>query len=184
MQLQYLIWEEADMPHFDIFEKDYSLAEQTPRSLATFIETFHPAENLRLNQHNLSPRRDDDQASRNTQQKTRLPAGLLQQIIQLITDPSTNISPKDISQKLTQLVEEKKFRRQHQFQFSQLTAREKEVLLKLAMGFTNRKIAVRLSISLETVKHHRKIIKSKLEANSTADFIRYVQAFNLTEPAG
>lgn len=172
------------MPHFDIFEKDYSSAEQTARSLAAFMETIHRSDELLLNLHSLPPRREKHQLIRNTHLKKRLPADLLQQIICLLTDSSTDINPKDISQKLEELVEEKKFRRQHQFQFSQLTAREREVLFKLALGFTNRKIATRLSISLETVKHYRKIIKSKLEARSTADFIRYVQAFNLTEPAG
>lgn len=64
---------------------------------------------------------------------------------------------------------------------SRLTPREKEMLLRLARGLPNRKIAAQLSISVETIKHHRKIIKSKLEVSSSADFIRYAQAFKLEE---
>lgn len=104
---------------------------------------------------------------------------LLLQIIYMITDPTKSISIVEIRQKLDQLIAEKIFKKKHHFRFSQLTPREKEVLMLLARGHSNKTIASRLLISLETVKHYRKIIKSKLEVCSTADFIRYAQAFNL-----
>lgn len=52
---------------------------------------------------------------------------------------------------------------------SQLTAREREVLMELKTGATNRQIAARLLISEETVKNHVGRILSKLNLNSRYD---------------
>lgn len=97
----------------------------------------------------------------------------------LLNDPVKSITIPDINTKLDELIEERKFRKKQAFRFAQLTPREKEVLHLLACGYTNKVIANLLSIRLETVKHHRKLIKSKLEVSSTADFIRYARAFDL-----
>ncbi len=111
--------------------------------------------------------------------KTSIPENLRQKIIRMLTASNIPLDLQDISRKLDQLLEEKAFSQQHQARFLRLSPREKEVLYKLAQGFTNPEISSQLFIALETVKHHRKMIKSKLEAHSTADFIRYAQAFNL-----
>ena len=53
----------------------------------------------------------------------------------------------------------------------QLTEREMEILLLIAAGLTNTKIAAELNISEYTVETHRKNINSKLGANSTATLL-------------
>ena len=54
-----------------------------------------------------------------------------------------------------------------------LTTREKEIIKLLSKGYTNQKISEELFISLLTVQTHRKRIKSKLGAKSTADIVNY-----------
>lgn len=93
--------------------------------------------------------------------------------------PLQTVSMDEISKKLDELLEKQDSCAKNHFCFSQLTPREKEVLAKLAPGLSNKEISTQLFISLDTVKHHRKLIKSKLEASSTADFIKYAQAFDL-----
>jgi len=54
-----------------------------------------------------------------------------------------------------------------------LTAREEKVLIKLAIGESNKEIAFSLKISIRTVETHRKNIKKKLGISSTAMLTRY-----------
>lgn len=104
---------------------------------------------------------------------------IFQQIIKLVELPLQKISLSEISQKLEELLMKHEFCAKKQFFFSQLTPRETEVLSKLAQGLSNKEVSEQLFISLDTVKHHRKLIKSKLKASSTVDFIKYAQAFDL-----
>jgi len=62
-----------------------------------------------------------------------------------------------------------------------LTARERDVLVKIASGGSNREIADALAISPATVETHRKNIKKKLGIASTAGLIRYVMENGLSE---
>jgi two-component system nitrate/nitrite response regulator NarP len=52
--------------------------------------------------------------------------------------------------------------------FERLTARERDVLGALAQGWTNDQISARLGISPNTVKHHLKVLFSKLEVPNRA----------------
>mgnify|MGYP006275344761 FL=1 len=59
--------------------------------------------------------------------------------------------------------------------FERLTARERDVLAALAQGWTNEQISARLGISANTVKHHLKVLFSKLEVkNRSAAVARYL----------
>jgi len=53
-----------------------------------------------------------------------------------------------------------------------LTLREEQVLNAIEEGLTNKVIAERLSISIETVKSHVKKIYQKLEVNNRLDIVR------------
>lgn len=122
---------------------------------------------------------ENHETARFSEEEIQLIDEFLQEVIKLIDLPPGRISLKEINKKLKELEESRDFRIKHQSNFSQLTPREKEVLTKLALGMQNKEIAEQLYISLDTVKHHRKLIKSKLCASSTADFIKYAQAFEL-----
>ncbi len=52
--------------------------------------------------------------------------------------------------------------------FERLTARERDVLGALSQGWTNEQISARLGISPNTVKHHLKVLFSKLEVPNRA----------------
>lgn len=52
--------------------------------------------------------------------------------------------------------------------FERLTARERDVMAALAQGWTNEQISARLGISPNTVKHHLKVLFSKLEVSNRA----------------
>jgi FixJ family two-component response regulator len=56
-----------------------------------------------------------------------------------------------------------------------LTAREKQVLVLLAQGRSNKLVARELSLSPRTVEGHRARISEKLNARSVADLVRIVQ---------
>jgi len=59
--------------------------------------------------------------------------------------------------------------------FERLTARERDVLGALSQGWTNEQISARLGISPNTVKHHLKVLFSKLEvSNRAAAVARYL----------
>lgn len=49
---------------------------------------------------------------------------------------------------------------------TKLTPREEQIVVAIEEGLTNKEVAVRLGISLETVKYHIKNIYEKLEVNS------------------
>lgn len=62
---------------------------------------------------------------------------------------------------------------------SQLTKREREVLVLIAQGCTNREIAQRLSLSARTIETHRHHIIRKLNIHTAAGLTRYAIAQGL-----
>ena len=54
-----------------------------------------------------------------------------------------------------------------------LTSREREVLQLLAEGFSNKKIAEQLNISIKTVETHRSNMMNKLDVKNKTDLIKY-----------
>jgi DNA-binding NarL/FixJ family response regulator len=63
--------------------------------------------------------------------------------------------------------------------YSELSNREKEVLICVANGNTNQEIGLELNISKRTVETHRRNILGKLEVRNTAEMIRYALQNNL-----
>ena len=54
-----------------------------------------------------------------------------------------------------------------------ITKREREILQLIAEGFTNKEIASKLKLSLNTVHVHRNNIMQKLDIHKQADLIRF-----------
>jgi two-component system response regulator NreC len=65
---------------------------------------------------------------------------------------------------------------------SLLSPREREVLILLAQGYTNRQIAHQINLSVKTVETYRARIVDKLELHSRAELIRYAHASGLLAP--
>jgi two-component system, NarL family, response regulator NreC len=65
---------------------------------------------------------------------------------------------------------------------SLLSPREREVLIRLAQGYTNRQIAEQIYVSVKSVETYRARIVQKLELHSRADLIRYAHASGLLTP--
>jgi len=65
---------------------------------------------------------------------------------------------------------------------AELTDREREVVLLLADGKTNKEVAGDLNISQKTAETHRANIMRKLRLDSLSDLVRYAIRNHLTEP--
>jgi len=63
--------------------------------------------------------------------------------------------------------------RQQRDRYELLSQREKEVLRLVALGYTNRQIAERLSLSVKTVETYRARVMEKLNLKSRAALVRY-----------
>jgi DNA-binding NarL/FixJ family response regulator len=64
---------------------------------------------------------------------------------------------------------------------SQLTGREREVLLGVVRGRTNKEIAAQLGISHRTVETHRESLMRKLEIKSVAELTRFALAAGIMD---
>jgi DNA-binding CsgD family transcriptional regulator len=83
------------------------------------------------------------------------------------------------SLKMMRILEETLYVRRNYHRFATLTAREKEIITLLALGYQNNEIGEQLFISKATVEQHRKNLKRKLEIKRFVDLIRFAQAFDL-----
>lgn len=83
------------------------------------------------------------------------------------------------SRKFVRLLEEVLFYDVHREKFLTLSHREKDVLLQMALGKSNKEIASVLFITVNTVETHRKNIKRKLEVTTFYEINKYARAFNL-----
>ncbi len=63
-----------------------------------------------------------------------------------------------------------------------LTQREREVLILVAQGYTNKEIARLLGISPKTVDVHRTRMMKKLNLHNVADIVRYAVRHRLIDP--
>ncbi|MED1914273.1 response regulator transcription factor [Brevibacillus sp. DP1.3A] len=62
---------------------------------------------------------------------------------------------------------------EEQAKYDILTDREKEVLVLIAKGFSNKEIAERLTVSVKTVESHKAHIMEKLHLRTRPDLVRY-----------
>ncbi|GAB2964706.1 hypothetical protein GCM10027048_37660 [Hymenobacter coalescens] len=89
-------------------------------------------------------------------------------------DPSSHVMLK-----VQRLIEENRFLRRHQQQYVQLTARERQVLRLLAMGYSAPEVAAELHIAAHTAETHRRNLRRKLQADSVFALGRYARALSL-----
>lgn len=72
-------------------------------------------------------------------------------------------------------------RERHRSRLEQLTGREREVLVRVANGRTNRQIAEEFGISPRTVETHRERVMAKLRIRTVAGLTRFVVENELGE---
>jgi DNA-binding CsgD family transcriptional regulator len=86
-------------------------------------------------------------------------------------------SAEQIKEKLTKIIHEPEEDRRHE----SLSGREKEVIVCVIKGMTNKQIADELSLSTHTVITHRRNISAKLQIHSTAGLTIYAIVNKLVE---
>ena len=67
------------------------------------------------------------------------------------------------------------------FQITELSSREKEILILIAQEFTGSEIAEKTFISLNTVNTHRRNLISKLNVKNTAGLVKYAIEYGLLD---
>ena len=77
------------------------------------------------------------------------------------------------------LIEENNFIKTNIAKFTQLTKREKEILVIFSKGMRQQEVADELYISVQTLRTHWKNIKNKLKIKSLVEVIKYVNAFDM-----
>ena len=85
------------------------------------------------------------------------------------------------AQQLSAALREESERADRSSALEQLTRRERDVLIRIARGRTNKEIAAELGISPRTVETHRDGIARKLKMRSVADLTRLVVETGLGE---
>jgi DNA-binding NarL/FixJ family response regulator len=86
-------------------------------------------------------------------------------------------SAEQISEKLTKLIIEPEYEKRRE----SLTTREKEIIVCVIKGLTNKEIAEKLHLSLHTVISHRRNISTKLQIHSSAGLTIYAIVNKLVE---
>jgi DNA-binding NarL/FixJ family response regulator len=86
-------------------------------------------------------------------------------------------SAEQINEKLTRLIIEPEEEKRHE----SLTIREKEIIVCVIKGMTNKQIAEKLHLSSHTVISHRRNIATKLQIHSTAGLTIYAIVNKLVE---
>jgi DNA-binding NarL/FixJ family response regulator len=98
-------------------------------------------------------------------QKSASPAALLSAVRRLRAGESL-LAPREVSKLLGEAIQERERERETRAVLGQLTGREREVLQVLAEGLSDKEIAQRLHVSLQTVHTHMAHILSKLGVES------------------
>ncbi|MDR2843701.1 MAG: LuxR C-terminal-related transcriptional regulator [Candidatus Symbiothrix sp.] len=86
-------------------------------------------------------------------------------------------SIEQINEKLTKLIIEPEDEKRHEL----LTVREKEIIVCVINGMTNKQIADKLHLSSHTIISHRRNISSKLQIHSTSGLTIYAIVNKLVE---
>jgi FixJ family two-component response regulator len=103
--------------------------------------------------------------------------------IEFLTKP---VRPQDLLDAIQLAIEKDRARRaeydviaQIRERFNSLTAREREVMVRVALGHPNKRIAAELGISEGTVKLHRGQVMRKMKVESLAGLVRIADKIGL-----
>ena len=96
-----------------------------------------------------------------------------------IDHPHTPEGQALIRHLIRQAAQQVQFRKTKLALFKRLTPREKEILAKVAQGWSNPAIAAHFFIARNTVEQHRKNINRKLQTNQITVLIDYARGFGL-----
>jgi two-component system, NarL family, nitrate/nitrite response regulator NarL len=103
------------------------------------------------------------------------PPEQLAHAIQTVFDGQTYFTPEAAQAALHRLVQNGGKREP----FAQLTAREREVLMLIAQGQSNKEIASKLGIGVRTIETHRERIMRRLDIHSVAGLTKFAIANGL-----
>ncbi|QBO59369.1 Transcriptional regulatory protein TdiR [Chryseobacterium salivictor] len=81
--------------------------------------------------------------------------------------------------RVSKVLDEDHYIKNHYKQFALLTKQEKNIIDKIAKGKSSKEIAEALFISVHTVRTHRKNIIRKTESTSFAELLKFAMAFEL-----
>ncbi|HSG06762.1 MAG TPA: response regulator transcription factor [Longimicrobiales bacterium] len=104
----------------------------------------------------------------------------LREAVEAVVDGREYFAPRVTHQLSVALREELEQERQRS-KLDQLTGREREVLVRVAAGRTNREIAEEFGISPRTVETHRERVMAKLRIRTVAGLTRFVVENGLGE---
>ncbi len=106
--------------------------------------------------------------------------GELREAIRAVASGKEFFTPR-VTHQLSVALREELEREQRRARIDSLTGREREVLLGIADGKTNREIAQELGISPRTVETHRERVMAKLRTRTVAGLTRLVIEHGLAE---
>jgi DNA-binding CsgD family transcriptional regulator/iron-sulfur cluster repair protein YtfE (RIC family) len=158
-----------DMYSIDAYAKHHGLADVKLKDLKNIIIKYLPGDSLRNNM--LTATLYD---LYNNEEWLQLHAKVENEIlVPVIKNIEMNISPRPKANAGVAAPEESSE--------NALSPREKDVVTCLAMGMSNKEIASKLNISINTVITHRKNIASKLSIHSVAGITIYAIVNNLVD---
>ena len=98
-----------------------------------------------------------------------------------ISEGETLLSPEELVEMLRIASQDREEEREARANIAQLTRREREVLQALSEGLTNKEIAERLHMSVDTERTHMMNILSKLGVHSRLQALLFAARYGLVE---
>ncbi len=97
--------------------------------------------------------------------------GVLVGAIRTVMAGDTYLDPAVAGKVVSGFLEQKKLRGSREG--DALTDREREVLLRVAQGYSNKEVASQLTLSVKTIESHKANLMAKLSLHTRAEIVRY-----------
>ena len=95
-----------------------------------------------------------------------------------ITNPLNILN--DFRKRVEKILNDNLFFKTNLYKYDQLTHREKDVIIELVKGKTQKEIAKKFSLSEFTIKTHRQNIYRKLKISNIVELIKFADKFDLS----